>query len=508
GTRAAADGVVAVYAEQSALVGHRISSWSKRGYRCGYRSRGLLPGGEVFRVENRGVLRQIEPATGEIGGDDTSRQLRIEDGERDQIFLALDERFGDAIHGMAARNAARNLRDDERRDVHLGMLAVILHQRASYLLWRGEADVGDEVAVDHVGEVNADDVAGKVRAVMKEKIEARDIVPVIHDRDEARVLLRGRGKGEAVDGAVVGRTDELRPLAVWSAAMTVVRCERFKMRAAIRIAQCGNLFPVYRCGHIGGVVYCVKIGNKRDGDPVIAVNLVIAADDDAEFAGAAGPQLGRRLRAYAIQIHRGVAGGIERAKRAIGLFHQQRDGGAGRVGCSKHGREKRGQGEPDSFVAVSHGLFTKIPPRQLDGYRENSMFRGIHWMPRSSGGLHDPARLWFATDFAESNPEFAAMLPTRDSAAEGSPSAASAYCEPFAGAALCCCSCCNRSYICCGVGTPLGDCGSPETGAPGCGVTGDADGTTASGGCATYCGRTAGGAKVCTGVKPRGASEG
>src|SRR6185437_11460054 len=165
---AAADGVVAVYAEQSAVVGHRISNWSKRGYRCGYRSRGLLPGGEVFRVENRGVLRQIEPATGEIGGDDTSRQLRIEDGERDQIFLALDERFGDAIHGMAARNAARHLCDDERRDVHLGMLAVVLHQRASYLLWSGEADVGDEVAMHDIGEVNPNNVAGKVRAVVKE----------------------------------------------------------------------------------------------------------------------------------------------------------------------------------------------------------------------------------------------------------------------------------------------------------------------------------------------------
>src|ERR1700677_565640 len=71
----------------------------------------------------------------------------------------------------------------------------------------------------------------------------------------------------------------------------------------------------------------VKIAHERDAEPVIAVDLVVTADDDTILAVVASAQHRRGVRADAIEIDGGVPGRVHSAKLAIRLFHQQRDRG-------------------------------------------------------------------------------------------------------------------------------------------------------------------------------------
>ena len=60
-------------------------------------------------------------------------------------------------------------------------------------------------------------------------------------------------------------------------------------------------------------------------DALIAVDFVVAANDDAKLAIVAGAKHGRRIGTDVIEIDRSVPGGIHRAKFPIGLFHQKRN---------------------------------------------------------------------------------------------------------------------------------------------------------------------------------------
>ena len=95
------------------------------------------------------------------------------------------------------------------------------------------------------------------------------------------------------------------------------------MLFAIGIAQHRDLFLVDRCRNVGGCVDGIEIPGQRNGEPIIAVDLVIAADDDAKLAVMTGAKGYGRIRANVIQIDRSVAGWIHRPELAIGFFHQK-----------------------------------------------------------------------------------------------------------------------------------------------------------------------------------------
>jgi hypothetical protein len=83
------------------------------------------------------------------------------------------------------------------------------------------------------------------------------------------------------------------------------------------------------------------IADQGHGDPVIAVDLVIAADDDAKLAVVAGAEHDVRIGADVIEIDGGVAGGIHGAKFAVGFFHQERDRGVGVRCCRSQKAEEQ-----------------------------------------------------------------------------------------------------------------------------------------------------------------------
>ena len=70
--------------------------------------------------------------------------------------------------------------------------------------------------------------------------------------------------------------------------MPVVRREIEQVLLAVGVAQGCDLFFVHRQGNVARRIDRVEIADQGDGDPVIAVDLVVAADDDAKFAVMAG----------------------------------------------------------------------------------------------------------------------------------------------------------------------------------------------------------------------------
>ena len=98
-----------------------------------------------------------------------------------KILLALDQRLGHPVDGVTAGNAARHLGNDEGGHVEFRVLFAVTHQRAGDLFGCHQADVGDEVAVDCVGQVNVEDDAGEVGAVVEKKVEVADVAAVVED---------------------------------------------------------------------------------------------------------------------------------------------------------------------------------------------------------------------------------------------------------------------------------------------------------------------------------------
>ena len=109
--------------------------------------------------------------------------------------------------------------------------------------------------------------------------------------------------------------------------MLVVRSEIEQMLPAIGIAQGCDFFPVHRGGNLARRIDCVQIADQGNCDPVITIDLVVAADDDAVLSVVAGAKHGGRIDADAIEVDGGVSGGVHRTKFAVRLFHQERGRG-------------------------------------------------------------------------------------------------------------------------------------------------------------------------------------
>ena len=210
---------------------------------------------------------------------------------------------------MASGNGTGYLRDDEGGHVELGILLAVTDQRAGNLLGGHQADVGYEVAVNRVRHVDVEDDAGEVGAIVKEQIEVADVVAVVEVGDESPVLCRRAIDLEAVDGSIERGAYKFGPLSFRGFAVLVVRCKLEQVLSAIGLAPGCDLFSVHLQGNVVRRIDRVKIADQGHRDPVIAVDLVIAADDDAKLAVVAGAKHGGRIGADVVEIDGGVAGG-------------------------------------------------------------------------------------------------------------------------------------------------------------------------------------------------------
>lgn len=128
----------------------------------------------------------------------------------------------------------------------------------------------------------------------------------------------------------------MNPLAAGNFMFRIVGNQVFEMLAAIAIAQFELEFGSGRVGDFRWIIDRVQVGQQRHGEPIVAVDAVIAAEDDAHFAVAARAQVCGRVSADAIEENGGVAGGIHGAEAAEGLLDEQ-----GRIRTGRRTGENR-----------------------------------------------------------------------------------------------------------------------------------------------------------------------
>src|ERR1700677_3486017 len=176
----------------------------------------------IANLEDRCALGQLHAAVDQIGYGNPAGYLGRQKDQGKKILFAPDQRLGDTVDRVTAANAARHLRNDEGGHVELRVLFTVGDQRAGDLFGSHQADVGYEVSVDCVGQVDVEDDAGEVGAVVEEKVEVADVAAVVVGGDEALVLCWRVVYLEAVDSAIVGGADQFGPLALGGPAVAVI----------------------------------------------------------------------------------------------------------------------------------------------------------------------------------------------------------------------------------------------------------------------------------------------
>ena len=155
-------------------------------------------------------------------------------------------------------------------------------------LGRGQAEVRNEVAADGVRIKVVDGGPGKVGTVAEGTVVALHIAPVVEHGDQPCILLGRGGEAEAIDGAVIGGADEFVPVAARSAPVRKIRSHRLKLVAAVEIAKQAHLLAVHGLRDVVGGFHRVQVRHERNRDPVVAGDVVIAADDDPSSPGRQG----------------------------------------------------------------------------------------------------------------------------------------------------------------------------------------------------------------------------
>src|ERR1700734_1323 len=207
---------------------------------------------------------------------------------------------------MTARDGAGHLGDHEGGKVQLGMMGGVFGEGSRDLLRRGDADVDEVVAMNAVWVIDVQQRAGEIGAVVKEQIEVADVPAVVVAVHELKVLFGRRLDFEAVDSAVVRCADELGPLAVRSLtgffACGYVRCVQLEVVAAVAVAEARYERSVGRRWNVFDALDRLDVRNEGNREPIVAVDLVVAADDGAGLAGTARAKTGWSFCAHMVEV--------------------------------------------------------------------------------------------------------------------------------------------------------------------------------------------------------------
>ncbi len=184
------------------------------------------PLGEHRRLSKMGAsFGRVQATHSQVADRQGSRELRLENDQRNDVLLALHERLRDPIHGVASALLARHLQDGERRHVDLWIPAAVFHQRFCNLLRSLQAEVRNEVAMDRMWKVDVEHDARKVSAIVEEQVEVADIAAVIEVCNQPIILFLRGVCLEAMDLAIERRPNKLRPLARGRRAIFFPRCK-------------------------------------------------------------------------------------------------------------------------------------------------------------------------------------------------------------------------------------------------------------------------------------------
>src|ERR1700722_4981733 len=127
------------------------------------------------------------------------------------------------------------MRNDESRKLELRMMRTELRKHFRNLLRRGDANIGDQTAMQGFRVIEVEYTFREVGAVIRNQVEVRLVRRSIVFTDQGIVLVRSSSDLEAVDGAIIRRSDELVPVPAGCFAILCVGRNIFQMSAAIVI---------------------------------------------------------------------------------------------------------------------------------------------------------------------------------------------------------------------------------------------------------------------------------
>jgi len=174
------------------------------------------------------------------------------------------------------------------------------------------------------------------------------------------ILLFGGCDLKAVDLAVVGFPHQLGRLSAGSISIRSIRGKRLQVAASVIIAEFSHSLGVYKLGNLRGIINRIEVSSEGYGDPIVAANLVIAADNDAILPGKASAQSERCVRAHSGEIQGGVSSGTKSTEVAVRLLQKECDVGPGTQGRN----EKQRAQNPKPLFHHAVTARGKIPVRQ------------------------------------------------------------------------------------------------------------------------------------------------
>lgn len=205
--------------------------------------------------------------------------------------------------------------------------------------------------------IEVQDLLGEIGAIEEKDIEVTDVLMAVESSDQRVVLLSGRGDIEAPDTAVVGGANQFGPLTAGNFMLGTVGNNRLQVLAAPCVAQFEFQPRRNRRRNLGGVIDRVEIGNQRNGQPVVSVNAMIAAEDHAGFSFMARTEVDGGVGANVVEVDGRMPGRVHGPEPAKGLLEQQGGIGAGRGAGAHGGREKeRGSAKCYQFEQSHQGL--------------------------------------------------------------------------------------------------------------------------------------------------------
>src|SRR6187402_522176 len=297
-------------------------------------------------------------------------------GKRHNVLLRANDGLRHPVHAAGSLNCAGDLRNHKRAEGHLGVFVRKTNEGARNLLGGSYSDIRNEVPVNRTRILAVDKFARKVSAVSEDDVEVRNVLAIVELRDRIGVLLRRGLKLKAIKLTVVGRAHELDPLSTWSGAVFFIWSDTSQMIPSILVAE----FPLQRWScrgrHLIEGLHRIEIRDQGNCHPVIAIDLVIAADHSAELALAARTQTGWRLGADVIEVDGGVAGRIQVSEEPKGFFQKKsRRSMHGETGKKHQQKRCYARDSPTFAHCVSHPL--RLDAISLQEFRNRKRIIGL-----------------------------------------------------------------------------------------------------------------------------------
>ena len=137
----------------------------------------------------------------------------VDHQQRHHILLGSECGFDNAAYGSTAADAARNLGDDEAREVQLGVTFAEAHEQPRNLFGRGDSEVAHDTAMKNFWIIEIDQVAGNVfRGRLEQSSNlGTSIMRVEGQRDGHYVvirtteMIRGEYRSLEFSGYILGR---------------------------------------------------------------------------------------------------------------------------------------------------------------------------------------------------------------------------------------------------------------------------------------------------------------